>query len=304
MSTERPRTPSGVEPGPTCRNCGSRVGGNFCAVCGQATREKRGPLRTLLANVASEFLSIDGRHARTAAALFVPGRLTERYLQGKWASYVTPVRVYLVLSLLFFLVVGFPAPNADNYNVYVDDVLVGREEPEQGLGHLQLAGFGDEGWLAEQAERHWGDKLERLQAMPAQALLDGYFNELERVVPTTLIAFVPILAAALSLLYIRRSFYYVDHLVFALHAQGFLFLLFVLINLLTRLGLSLFGFSFLTYLLAFFAIGPIYLALALRRVYRQGWVRTLLKTFLLGFAYLILIQPILMLTFFWVLESM
>jgi hypothetical protein len=123
---------------PLCLSCESPADGDFCAACGQATREPRRPLFTLLGSFFSEFLSVDGKHLRTAGQLFAPGLLTQLHLKGKRASYTAPVRVYLVASLLFFVFVGVPAPNADHVNVYIDEILVGRDEPQEGLSDLQL----------------------------------------------------------------------------------------------------------------------------------------------------------------------
>jgi len=39
-----------------------------------------------------------------------------------------------------------------------------------------------------------------------------------------IILFVPVLALALKLLYVRRQVLYVDHLIFGVHSQGALFL--------------------------------------------------------------------------------
>ena len=209
----------------TCRNCGTAVGQHYCPNCGQEVREP-GALAGLLGSFFSEFLSLDGKHLRTAGKLFIPGRLTQLYRAGKRASHTTPVRVYFVASLLFFLFVGIPAPDAEKTNVYIDDILVGREEPGEGLNNLQLFSLRRDGALGKFFARFLDPKLDRLKVMDAQELLDRFFAGLERNVPTVLIFFVPVLAVVLKMLYWRRDFFYVDHLVFALHFQSFLFVLF------------------------------------------------------------------------------
>jgi len=40
----------------------------------------------------------------------------------------------------------------------------------------------------------------------------------------------------------------------------------------------------------------VYLAMALKRVYTQGWIRTILKTGILTFLHLLLVQPIVIAT--------
>lgn len=279
-----------------CPNCGEPVAENFCPSCGQAVRERRGPLFSLLGDLFSEIFSLDSRQWRTLVNLWIPGRLTQLYLAGKRASFASPVRVYLVTSLVFFLLVGFPAPDAEKCNVYVGDLLIGREEPVPGLTDLKL-----ETVDTSTAFGRWvGERLlpthEHLQAMPAQELLDGFFGSLERIVPTTLIFFVPILAFALKLFYIRRPFFYVDHLIFGLHFQSALFQALVLAYFANAMGLADRIHPLLAYLTAFGLILTVYLALALKRVYGQGWIRTILKTGILALFYLLLIQPIVLTT--------
>jgi len=230
--------------------------------------------------------------------------LTEVYLEGKRASYVPPVRVYFVASLLFFLLVGFPVPRAENFNVWVDDMVIGREEPDPELGDIQLLSLDQSSPVYRWAEPHLSPKLEKLQAMPAQNLLDGFFAGLERTVRTTLIFFVLLLAIALKLLYIRRPFFYVDHLVFALHFQSFMFLTLVLARAANVLALGKLYPSVFTYLGVFVLLLPAYMIAALRRVYGQSWAKTIAKGGLLGILYLLLIQPVLLVTFFLVIRAM
>jgi hypothetical protein len=287
-----------------CLNCGEAVTHNFCPACGQAAEDRRGPLFGFLGDFFAEFFSIDGRHLRTAVMLWRPGRLTQFYLEGKRASYVPPVRIYFVASLLFFLLVGFPVPKAENFNVWVDDMVIGRDEPDPKLGDIQLLSLDKTSPVNRWVGPYLAPKLGKLQAMSAQELLDGFVSGLERTVPTTLIVFVALLALALKLLYIRRSFFYVDHLVFALHFQSFMFMVLVLARLANMVALGRLYPGVLSYIGAFFLILPVYMVVALRRVYGQSWALTLAKGALLGILYLLLIQPVLLVTFFLVIRAM
>lgn len=73
--------------------------GAFCHACGQ--ERGRGPvtIRALVADVADEVLSLDGRLARTfRTLLFRPGVLTREYLAGRRVGYFSPFRLYLLVS--------------------------------------------------------------------------------------------------------------------------------------------------------------------------------------------------------------
>jgi hypothetical protein len=92
--------------GRSCENCGAFLQGPFCHQCGQPEKT---PIRNLLAlsNDAFDYLfDVDARVWRTLVSLFFrPGRLTELYLRGKRMSFVRPLRIYLVMSALLFVVV-------------------------------------------------------------------------------------------------------------------------------------------------------------------------------------------------------
>jgi len=95
-----PETPPGI-----CTNCGARLVGPVCHQCGQTVDTYHRPLVTLLGELLDGLFSLDGRAARTVPNLLLrPGRVTRRYLQGARARFVQPFKLYIVASLLFFLV--------------------------------------------------------------------------------------------------------------------------------------------------------------------------------------------------------
>lgn len=88
-----------------CLNCGDTTPGRYCRACGQRKGEVRVSMRRLVAEVLEDQLSINSALPRTLTALFLhPGRLTAEYSRGRIASFIAPFRLYLVASLIFFLV--------------------------------------------------------------------------------------------------------------------------------------------------------------------------------------------------------
>lgn len=66
------------------------------------------PFFALFRDLAYETFDVDGRAARTITTLlFRPGVLTARYLSGHRREFTSPIRLYLVVSLLFFVVVAW-----------------------------------------------------------------------------------------------------------------------------------------------------------------------------------------------------
>jgi hypothetical protein len=93
---------------------------------------------------------------------------------------------------------------------------------------------------------------------------------------------VPMAALLLKLLYIRRKRRYVEHFIFTLHIHSFLFLT----QFLGALGLLIFDAPWLVVLSG--VATAIYFLLALKRVYGQGWWKTLIKAVLLSWGYFVL----------------
>ena len=89
-----------------CPNCGTPSGGQYCPTCGQRLREELIPtVWVWMREVMDELLLVDGRLPRTLRALlWPPGHLTLEWWRGRQASYITPLKLYLVAAIPFFSV--------------------------------------------------------------------------------------------------------------------------------------------------------------------------------------------------------
>lgn len=92
------------EPTPPCPSCGKPMIGPFCAVCGQPVNTHRRSVRHLAHEFVKDIVSFDSRILRTTRALLLrPGELPAAFREGRTMPYVPPVRLYLFVTLLFFL---------------------------------------------------------------------------------------------------------------------------------------------------------------------------------------------------------
>lgn len=271
-----------------CRNCGTPVSDLFCSHCGQSAREHRRPLVGLLRDFFTTVFDLDARFLSSLRTLVSrPGRLTQRFLAGQQASMLPPVRMYLVFSLLLFLFVDIPVPEARKFNVYVGGQLVGREVEDPSLGQLEI-GTTPQGrslpWIAPLLEA----KENSLRQMDPQLLLERVFSGLEGNLSKALIFFIPLLALVLKILYLDHKHFYYDHVIFALHVQSALFL-----SIIVAWCLSWIDTRFFLLLL----VSPVYLGQAMRRMYGQSWLRTCLKLALLLTSYFFVLGLVLSATF-------
>ncbi|MGB3590913.1 MAG: DUF3667 domain-containing protein [Nonlabens sp.] len=101
--------------------------------------------------------------------------------------------------------------------------------------------------------------------------------------PVFLFLFTPVITLFLWLLYARRDYNYMEHLVFSFNVQGFIFLSLIIMMLVEWLS---FGYVVL-YSFFFSLIGPFYLYKAMRNFYRQGRIKTILKFLFINFVYLL-----------------
>lgn len=83
---------------------------NFCPQCGQKNIDLERPLPELIADAVRGALDVDGRAIRTLWTLIRrPGVLTSEFLVGRRKLYSPPFRLYLVISVLFFVVAAWVA---------------------------------------------------------------------------------------------------------------------------------------------------------------------------------------------------
>ncbi|MEJ2533779.1 MAG: DUF3667 domain-containing protein, partial [Halioglobus sp.] len=117
-----------------CLNCDAILTGEYCHQCGQRAGRRELTFSGLLAEFADELFTWDSRLWRTLVPLlFRPGFLSAEFMAGRRARYVPPLRLYLIISFLLFLVLSLPGNSL--FQVSVDptpaaqDTVVGEGAP-------------------------------------------------------------------------------------------------------------------------------------------------------------------------------
>lgn len=88
-----------------CENCGAPLTGEFCGQCGQHAIDYRRSIFRVLLDAADSFLNWDTKFLHTVNQLLIhPWQLTNDFNAGRRARYVHPLRLYLIASIVFFLV--------------------------------------------------------------------------------------------------------------------------------------------------------------------------------------------------------
>lgn len=176
----------GLEPG-ACPNCTAPRAGLYCSACGQKAAPLNPSLRFFLHELAHELLDIDGKIFRSVRLLVTrPGFLTREIFAGRRASYVSPVRLYLIFSIFAFAV-GAAVPTQFNASFTAS--------PGETLTQAQLE---------------------------IETTVEAAINDW---LPRAMFVLVPLFAALVMLVRRKTGLNYPQHLYFALHFHAFWFLL-------------------------------------------------------------------------------
>ncbi len=294
-----------------CLNCGTPLSGPFCAGCGQRDIPPYPSVRELAVDAVSEFSGWDGRLASTIRALVLyPGLLTHEFLEGRRVRYISPLRLYLTASLVYFLVAA-AAPDVKTESgktlflgVRVGTTTTDTGPPKSRPERVSAAASSalEKGEAASAAETQAA--LEDIARAPAimqpflrKAVQDpgGLKRRMLTTMPRMLFALLPVFAAILALFYRGRK--YPEHLYFAIHLHAFTFLALTVAELLKFTGStvlavvgSLIGVIWL----------PIYATLALRGVYGGSLARTVAKVVAIGAIYGVATAAAFVVLLYWV----
>jgi hypothetical protein len=114
---------------PACSNCGVAMDGAYCPQCGQSAEDIRRPAWSLFSHVAESVFAWEGRFFHTLRSLFLrPGRVAREYIDGKRMAYTAPVRLYVVLSLVFFTVMGLAQVRTFGVEISPHDSVILRQD--------------------------------------------------------------------------------------------------------------------------------------------------------------------------------
>lgn len=301
---------SGAEPR-FCSNCSQEVPELYCTKCGQSIKEIRVSFRVLIREFVGEFLDYDSKFLRTVLPLFFkPGLLTHAYLDGKRVRYVTPLRLYLLSSVLFFLTLAIVSGrNSSDFSIANSKAnesqapIVASEAPgpsssNRGDARFTDARFDENTWFGRYVNESLDRQDRKIQEMGYDAFMQVLVREFLSSLPTALFLLMPVFALLLKFCYWRSAPLYIDHLIFAFHYHAFAYVLTSLLMISGSQSDVLLAFSILFGLLAY----PIYLLLALKRVYAQKWLWTLLKFSIMSTIYFTFLAMFLL--FFFILSAL
>ena len=212
-----------------CSNCGSTKTGEYCSACGQNSRNYLRAAYRVVGELLSETFEFDSRLFRSLRHLILsPGYLSNEFTAGRRARYISPVRLYLVVSLIFFFLLSITSRDiiidADGKSVDTTELVESFAQLDAELNEAALEAskaatetaasvheFSSD--LDPEFEAELQEKFRNLAANPTEAwgkLLDN--------LPVTMFLLLPFFALLLKAAYRKR--FYSEHFVFALHLHS------------------------------------------------------------------------------------
>ena len=262
-----------------CPSCGQGSMGRFCSACGEE-KSRRGNYSLLghlgeTLKVATSFES--GIFKSFAALITKPGLLTSEYFAGRRKPYLKPLQLFLFCNIAFFLVQSYSEFRALSTPLRV---------------HTRLLPYSP--YARAKVDQAVIEKRTTLREYEAR-----FDAIIETHAKTLVILMIPMFALLMQALYWRAGRYFVEHLVFSTHFYSF-----YLLVLSAQILLSAAAFSIarrITNNLAAFQSDLLYTSImllacfmyllpALRRVYKQGWIVTVIKCVILTASLMLILQ--------------
>lgn len=236
---------------PTCLNCGYIVANRYCSYCGQENTESRQSFVHLVQHFFEDFTHYEGRFWRTVILLLKkPGYLTRAFLKGKRNRYVPPVKLYIFMAFVTFLLphllpdysepVPLPPPEAEVLDtIPANDWYFSNNGGEQyelniPAEYKSVKEFDSiQALLPENQRMDWIEKKMTLQSIkllkysPREQALK-FFHSFKANFPKTLFLYMPLFAFFIWLFHSKKRWFYFDHAILTLHYFSFIMLVFSL----------------------------------------------------------------------------
>ncbi len=298
------KTPNKEQNTQTCPNCGSETDGNFCANCGQSTADVNISVKHFFKDFLGDYFTFDSKFFRSIIPLLIrPGFLTNEHTAGRRVRYIPPMRMYIFMSVIFFFILSTSSHKSDmvKFTEKSDEAdstaVVSESFPMETSALLDSIGVTEAPMAGSNAQMDSSMKKGATDStgvitdkvIKASRNKEKFRSNFVSNLPRMMFFLLPVFALMLKLVYVRSKILYVRHLVFSLHFHTFVFFLlslFVFIsNFIKDISPETGGFLGRAILICML----VYLVIDLKVVYRQGWLKTVVKLGLLTVSYVFLL---------------
>ncbi|WP_264538392.1 DUF3667 domain-containing protein [Flavobacterium sp. N1736] len=243
----------------TCLNCRHVVEQRFCPNCGQENTDSRKTFHHLFIHFFEDLTHYENAFWKTIKnLLFKPATLTKEYLSGRRLSYLAPVRLYIFISFITFLLIAlFPNHVSENLNNSEKEIttnLIKQDkkatktfnenpyfelQPMKEIDSIQKYGKPSEKytdfeyWVYEKVVHVTENNTKK-------EIVEKFIESFVHNIPKILFIIMPFFAFFLWIFHDKKKWYYFDHGIFTLHYFSFLLLIFLILFIIQRVT-DLFG---------------------------------------------------------------
>jgi uncharacterized protein DUF3667 len=273
-----------------CKNCDAVLFGRFCASCSQAADVHVPTTRELAHDLLEGVTHSDSRLWRTLTTLwFKPGKLSEEFVAGRRVAYLPPFRLYLVLSILFFLMASFLHMGV----AYKFDEAMkpgGAPAAVSKSAGPRITSCTDSSFDFTDRPA-WKPRFQHICEAFVRDNGESWLHVALATMSKAMFIFLPLVAFLNMLMYWWPRYRYAEHLLFFVHLHAFYFSLAIVMLALINAGDAwpkIDGFTGILETILGWTI-PVYTLMAMRRVFRRSWPGTVFKAVVLFFIYMFMI---------------
>lgn len=266
-----------------CPNCKTSLSdnNNFCHNCGQENHSRQATIGILISDFIGDYFTFDSKFFRSAKLLLTkPGALTNEYRQGRRASYISPIRLYLFVSFVYFLIIQFTIDFSSTSNgITLNGEAINQEtliEAEQEYGSVDNfvnAEFSDAPPIMQLLF-----KKSMLIVKDGKNLMQYWISNMSLMA----LLLLPIFAWMLMLVFRKNRDFYAVHLVHVIHLQSFTYIALVIF-----LFTAQFNQTLSVVLLAIMVFTYQYLSFS--RTYKRSAITTVYKCLVAAVWYLVIL---------------
>jgi hypothetical protein len=234
-----------------CVNCKNIVEKKFCSFCGEKiVEDKDFDFKNILSQAISSTLNFDTKIFRTFKLLFFyPGKLTNKYINGIRVPFLKPFQLFLISNIIFYLFLS-------NVGLFRTDSQWFFKEQTKQIDIIS------EVKTIAKAKNITVDELAILYDNKSKTLSKGF-----------LFILIPIYAFIVLLLNYKKKIPFGKHIIFAIHFFSF----FMLISVILGKLLSVFTTKEIYYSSIITFAFIIYNIIAIKTVYKDKWVVSIIK---------------------------
>ena len=265
--TKLPMSHSPIRKDKTCLNCRHVVEQKYCPNCGQENTDSRKTFHHLFIHFFEDLTHYENAFWKTIRnLLFKPATLTKEYLSGKRLSYLAPVRLYIFISFITFLLIAlFPSHVSENLAKSEKEISSNFEKSSKD----KTENLKDKDYFQSQTMKQVNKNYFQLQTMKEIDSIQKYGKESEKLsdfeywtyekavhvtehntkaeiiekfiesfvhnIPKILFIIMPFFAFFLWIFHNKKKWYYFDHGIFTLHYFSFLLLIFLILFIVQKI---------------------------------------------------------------------